>query len=57
MQGKNHGLFIFAVEGESKVNGTLLNTRDAIGIWETTAVSFETLEDSKFIAIEVPMVF
>ena len=57
IKGKDSGLFIFAIEGEAKVNGTLLNTRDAIGIWDTSAVNIETLQDSKFIAIEVPMTF
>ncbi len=51
----NKGVFIFSIQGAIQVNGKPLNTRDAIGIWETDTVAINALEESRFLVIEVPI--
>jgi hypothetical protein len=51
----NKGVFIFSIQGSIQVNGKPLNTRDAIGIWETDTVAINALEESRFLVIEVPI--
>lgn len=55
---KDNGLFIMVVEGEFDVNGTILNKRDAIGLFhiEGESINIEALkEDSRILIIDVPM--
>jgi redox-sensitive bicupin YhaK (pirin superfamily) len=54
---REHGVYVFVIEGAIKMNDTTLTRRDAMGIWETDAVSFTALENSNVLLIEVPMVF
>jgi redox-sensitive bicupin YhaK (pirin superfamily) len=50
-----NGFYIMNIEGEIKVNGEVLNKRDAIGIWKTTEVEIKALSNSKFLIMEIPM--
>lgn len=50
-----NGLYIFNLKGDINVNGTVLNTRDGIGIWNMEEVSIESLSDASFLLMEVPM--
>ena len=50
------GVYIFLIEGEIKVDGTVLSRRDGMGVYETD--SFEVgnaVKDSHILLIEVPM--
>lgn len=49
------GVYIFLIEGEIVVDGTVMHHRDGMGIYETNSFEFETLEDSQILLIEVPM--
>ena len=49
------GVYIFLIEGEIVVDGTVMHRRDGMGIYETNSFEFETLEDSQILLIEVPM--
>lgn len=49
------GVYIFLIEGEIVVDGTVIHRRDGMGIYETNSFEFETLEDSQILLIEVPM--
>lgn len=51
----NNGIYIFVVDGEIQVDGNILNSRDAIGIWNVKETSIKAVNNSKLIAIEVPM--
>ena len=52
---KNNGIYIFLLNGSIEVDGNSLQTRDAIGIWDTDKVSIKTNDKSEFLIIEVPM--
>jgi redox-sensitive bicupin YhaK (pirin superfamily) len=51
----NKCVFIFSIEGKINVAGTDINERDAIGIWETDAVSIHCDAGAHFIVIETPV--
>ena len=48
----NKCLFIFVIEGGVTINDTSLQTRDAIGIWDTASVSISCKGESHFLIIE-----
>jgi len=50
-----NGLYVFVTEGKIDVEGEVLTKKDAIGLTSISEVSIKSLEDSKFIIIEVPM--
>jgi hypothetical protein len=43
------------IEGEIEVNGQILETRDAIGIWDLETLEFKAKTASKFLVMEIPM--
>jgi hypothetical protein len=43
------------IDGTFFVENETLNSRDAIGIWDTSAVTLTAKKDSKALLIEVPM--
>lgn len=49
------GVYIFLIEGEVKVEGTTLNRRDGLGIYDTENFTIEVIKDSHILLIEVPM--
>ena len=55
MHQSHSGVYIFIMEGEVKVDGTMLSRRDGMGVYETGSFELETLEDSHILFIEVPM--
>lgn len=51
----NKGVFIFSIQGAIQVNGKKIETRDAIGVWETDTIAINALDESRFLVIEVPI--
>jgi redox-sensitive bicupin YhaK (pirin superfamily) len=51
----NKCLFIFSIEGKVNINGTDINERDAIGIWETDTVPIHCDAGTHFLVIEIPV--
>ncbi|MFP5040587.1 pirin family protein [Parasediminibacterium sp. JCM 36343] len=51
----NKCVFIFVIEGRLNIDGTDINKRDAIGIWETSEIPLHIEPNSEFIVIEVPI--
>ncbi len=51
----NKCVFIFAINGPISAAGQALQTRDAIGIWDTDTVAIETSPESRLVIIEVPV--
>ncbi|WP_430409078.1 pirin family protein [Kordia sp.] len=51
----SHGIYIFVLEGEIEVGDQTLETKDALGVWETENVAINVKENSKMVVIEVPM--
>lgn len=52
---KGNGVYIFVLSGQLDVNGTQLNSRDGMGIWETDKIEFKTSKESEFLVMDVPM--
>lgn len=51
-----NGAYLFVISGSFEVAGQQLNTRDAIGCWETDSVNLISLErGSRILIIDVPM--
>lgn len=50
-----NGAYVLQVEGESDVDGSVLNKRDAIGVYDTSSFTIETKSQSRLLIIEVPM--
>jgi quercetin 2,3-dioxygenase len=51
---ETNGVYVMVIEGEIIVDGHTLNSRDAIGIWDTKVVKIEA-ENARILLIEVPM--
>lgn len=54
---EGNGVYIFVLKGKVKINDQELNTRDALGLWDTSTINMEMLEKSDLLLIEVPMNF
>jgi len=50
-----NGAYVLQVEGESEVDGSILNKRDAIGVYETGSFDIETKSQARILIIEIPM--
>lgn len=55
MHQSHSGVYIFLIEGEAKLDDTVLSRRDGMGIYEAASFELETLKDSYILFIEVPM--
>ncbi|NJX16321.1 pirin family protein [Tamlana crocina] len=55
LKNEANGLYIFLVEGEVEVAGTVLHSRDAIGVSEVSKIEIKANKPSQFVAVEVPM--
>ena len=51
----NKCVFLFVLEGVLTVNGTQVNQRESLGIWDTDAVQIQCETEAQFILIEVPI--
>lgn len=56
MHREDTGVYVFVIEGQANVSGTVLSRRDGMGIYDMNSVAIEALEDSEILLIEVPMV-
>jgi redox-sensitive bicupin YhaK (pirin superfamily) len=52
---KNSGVYLFVIDGEVKVNDTLLKQRDALGASELDQLKIEASKNADVLAIEIPM--
>jgi quercetin 2,3-dioxygenase len=55
LQQSGNGAYVFVIEGSIKINGNILNKRDAIGVWETDEITVQITEGAEVLIIEVPM--
>lgn len=51
----NKCVFIFLISGKIRVDGTDLQPKDAIGVWETDTVPIHCEADTHFIVMETPV--
>lgn len=56
LKKKGNGVFAMVIEGEFEVAGTVLSSRDAIGVYEVDAIDVKALsENGRILLIDVPM--
>ncbi len=55
LKGKNSGVYFMVVLGKIKIGNNLLEQRDSLGVWNTNDVVIIAEENSRILAIEVPM--
>lgn len=55
LKNKTNGVYIFVLEGKTKVDGQELEQRDGLGISETSAIPFEVEDGTRLLLMEVPM--
>ena len=51
----NKCLFIFLIEGKITIDGTNIEARDAIGIWDTDTISIQCEAGAYYLIIEIPV--
>lgn len=54
---QGNGVYAFILSGEVEINGQLVGTRDALGIWDTDKFTITAKSDAEFLLMEVPMEF
>lgn len=54
---KGNGVYLFLIEGELTVGEQVMQTRDALGIWDTDEIKLKTKSSSRVLVLEVPMEF
>ena len=57
LRSSNHGVYLMLISGKVELNNATLESRDALGIWQTDSFKAEGEEDAEILLIEVPMVF
>jgi len=57
VKNSNNGFYVFVEDGKIDFNGTELESRDAIGIYEVESIRLTAKANAKLIIIEVPMIF
>lgn len=57
LKSENHGVYVMNIHGNVSVEDNLVETRDAIGISETSSFEIKANDDSGLLFIEVPMNF
>ncbi|WP_396209192.1 pirin family protein [Flavobacterium sp.] len=55
LKKEGNGFYIMTIEGVIEVNGQKLETRDALGIWETSEIEIKAISNAKFLIMEIPM--
>jgi redox-sensitive bicupin YhaK (pirin superfamily) len=58
VQKAQNGVYAFVIDGSFEIEGQKLGKRDALGLWETDKIDFQSLEaGSRLLLIDVPMNF
>jgi redox-sensitive bicupin YhaK (pirin superfamily) len=55
LKSNQHGVYIMNVYGKIVLDSEILESRDAIGVWETESLEVKAEKKSSLIMIEVPM--
>lgn len=54
---KGNGVYILNINGNFEIANQVLETRDAIGVWETESIDIKANKTGRLLLIEVPMEF
>ena len=52
-----NGVYLMNIEGKKNILNQPLESRDAMGIWETDKIEIQATETGRILLIEVPMQF
>jgi redox-sensitive bicupin YhaK (pirin superfamily) len=55
VKNKGHGAYVLIINGEASIDTTILNNRDAIGIWEAEEFVIHAKAGTRILVIDVPM--
>jgi hypothetical protein len=55
LHSERNGVYVFVINGKAKIGDQILETRDGLGISETSNFNLEALEDAEILLMEVPM--
>lgn len=55
-KSERNGLYVFNLEGALKISKDIINSRDAIGVYDFDNLSISAEVDSELLIIEVPMI-
>ena len=55
LHNKQNGIYVFVIEGEVQIENTMLNRRDAMGIYDVDQVKIASKKKSHLLVIEVPL--
>lgn len=55
LKKKGNGIYAFLLSGKALVNGQELDSRDGLGIWDTTQIDFKAEANAEILLMEVPM--
>lgn len=50
-----NGVYVFVISGNVTIDDTLLETRDAAGIWNVQSISLKAESDAEFLIMDIPM--
>lgn len=51
----NNGVYVLVLEGQVTINGSTLDTRDGLGIWNTKSFTMDANAEARVLLMEVPM--
>lgn len=52
---KGNGVYAFVISGSVTLNGQALNTRDALGVWDTEQLEITATADAEILLMDIPM--
>ncbi len=52
---EGNGVYAFVIKGDATINGEKLETRDALGIWNTEKLDIQVTKDAEVLLLEIPM--
>lgn len=55
MKKSGNGIYVFLLSGAAQIDDQQLNTRDGLGVWDTTKITLTISQNSKLLLMEIPM--
>jgi quercetin 2,3-dioxygenase len=52
---EGNGVYAFVIKGDATINGEKLETRDALGIWNTDKLDIQVTKGAEVLLLEIPM--
>lgn len=52
---EGNGVYAFVISGSVAINGQVLETRDALGVWDTEKLEITATSDAEILLMDIPM--